>query len=427
MAVATVLLLTVAGFALATATVIGSISTQRGTVRDQDTKAALAAADSAAYTALLRENKVLTTSTLPCLLTGALGGLVPGLPSADGWCAAQTGAVGDATWSYRIKPVNLIYVLGQQRREIKIVATGVQDGVTRRVAVTASTLTGVDILGDERAIGLDWINVGTGNGKGIFVDSGTNGNFTATNASEVCGDVRHGVGHQFIGQEHLCSGYYVTEGNKDLAIPDLAPVRASNDNIRLSNGQDPKSGNVSWDPTTKTLDMQGNSSVTLGGSSYLFCKLSMRGKSSLIMAKGSAVKIYFDSPANCGQASPATQVDISGNSNIVASGWNPSAGVFELPGIYMLGSETDVCNVDMTGSAKTNEFVLYAPRCNVKLWGSSDYYGAVGAKTLDIGGSARLLSDQNLPNPDINAILTYRIDRYVECGATPTTPPDLGC
>jgi len=420
-AVPTVMLLLVASFALASVSVVGSISTQRGAVHDQDRKTGIAAADAGVYRALLRQNK-LTLGGVQC---------PNGTLQADGWCSPVTETVGDASYTYQVNPVvagvPATNSFGQGVVTVKIVSTGVRDGVTRRVAVTATALNGQTVFGEERAIGIDWFNVGTGNGKGVWVNSGTNGDFTATNASEVCGNVRHGVGHQFIGQDHQCPGYGISEGNKDLPIPDLTAVRASNDNIRLSNGQDPMSGNVSWNPTTKALSMSGNSSVTLGGNNYLFCELTMEGKSSLIMAQGASVKIYFDSPENCGLTSPATQIDITGNSSITATGWNPDSGTFELPGFYMLGSTTTECKVNMTGTAKTNEFVLYAPRCDVTLWGSSDYYGAVAGKTLDVGGAANLFSNGGLPAINANVVLVYRVDRYIECSAAPATPPDTGC
>jgi hypothetical protein len=424
-AVPTVLMMVTATFAIAVATVFASISTQRSSVRDEHSKDSLGAADAGVYRALLRQNK-LGLGTPTCVI---------GTLQADGFCsAAGPYEIGPGTFTYRVNPsVNLgvpnpTNSLGQGITQIEVVGTGLMSGVTRRVAVKGTTLNGKTVFGDERAIGLDWIDVGTGNDKGIFVNSGTNGDFTATNASSVCGNVRHGIGHQFIGQSHQCPGYSVTSANKDLPLPDLSAARTTNSNLRLANGQDPKTGNVSWNPTTKTLDMQGNSSVTLGGQDYLFCKITMSGKSSLIMAQGVAAKIYFDSPENCGLSSPATQIDITGNSSITATGWAPSAGFFELPGLYMLGSDAAVCNVNMTGNAKANEFVIYAPRCNLTLWGSSDYFGAVAGKTLSVGGAARLLSDPNLPSPNINAVVTYTIDKYVECTAVPpSSVPDSGC
>ena len=56
----TVMLALVVGFALATVAVLASIAAQRGSTRDQDAKAALAAAESGVNEVLLHYNRIVT-------------------------------------------------------------------------------------------------------------------------------------------------------------------------------------------------------------------------------------------------------------------------------------------------------------------------------------------------------------------------------
>jgi hypothetical protein len=424
----TVLMVMVIGFMFSAAAVIASVSSQSASSRDQDSKTAIAIADAGIQQAILRQNKVSTTDASPCVVDNS-GTLGNGAALADGWCPAHTGTVGGGTFSYRVKPAADLTVNGQTRSQTTIVSTGTADGVTRRVSTVASAVSGSNTFGNERAVGIDWLNVHTGNGKGVYTDSGSNGSVTATNPTTICGNIRHGEGDEFVGQEYQCPGYTVTEGDSSYPIVDISPYLApeNNSNVRLVNGQDTMTGNVAWNPTSRSLTMEGKSTVTLGGDKpYVFCQLTMSGNSDLIMAQGTSVKIYFDSPEACGLSDPATQIDVTGNSSIVATGWDPAHGFFELPGIYMVGSDTMTCNVNMTGTAKANEFVIYAPRCNVTVWGSSDYWGAILGKTLDVGGSARIFSDPNLPIPPVTVIRVFARDRYVECGPVGSTP-DANC
>ena len=67
-AVPTVLLAVVASFALGSVAVVGAVTTQRGTVRDQNVKEAMAAADSGVNQALMHYNRIVTTTAEPCVV-----------------------------------------------------------------------------------------------------------------------------------------------------------------------------------------------------------------------------------------------------------------------------------------------------------------------------------------------------------------------
>jgi hypothetical protein len=68
----------IAGLGLSGAVVTASIYAQHGSVRDRSSKDALAAADAGVQLALYRQNKITTTSALPCVVQATRGSLVPG-------------------------------------------------------------------------------------------------------------------------------------------------------------------------------------------------------------------------------------------------------------------------------------------------------------------------------------------------------------
>ncbi len=149
-AVPTVLMIIVAGLGLGGATVVASIHAQSGSIRDQDSKDALAAADAGVQVALYRQNKIATTSVQPCVVLGGGGDLQPGSAAADGWCPAWTGTVGSRSYTYRVKPWTIVGTTQTGiKRQLSVVSVGSADNVNRRVDVVASAKDGSGVFGDS--------------------------------------------------------------------------------------------------------------------------------------------------------------------------------------------------------------------------------------------------------------------------------------
>jgi hypothetical protein len=147
----------------------------------------------------------------------------------------------------------------------------------------------------------------------------------------------------------------------------------------------------------------------------------------LIMPAGAHVRIYFDTPENCGISAGGSQISMSGNSHIQSTGFDPSRGVFDLPGFYVQGSKDIPTTVTMGGNAGANEFVLYAPNSDVTFQGNSTFYGLLAGKTLTMGGNPTIAAIPGLPAQSFSTTSTFRRDRYVECTAVVASPPDAGC
>jgi hypothetical protein len=429
-ALPTVLMIIIATLGLSGATVVASIRAQSGSVRDEDSKDALAAADAGVQLALYRQNKIATSSVLPCVVLGPGSDLVPGLALADGWCPAWTGTVGGRSYTYRVKPWTLVGTTQTGvKRQLSVVSVGSADDVSRRVDVVATAKDGSGVFGDFSAVGIDGVTINGSSNIGTATattNAASNGSITTAGSGYLCGDAKHGLGQGFTGTQ--CSGYEVFE--EAIVMPPVDPGIAwvNNSNGRFFT-QDPKKGNVTWDGTTRTLTMTGGGRVTLGASDkpYSFCKLNMSGNSQLIVAQGAVVTIIVHSPETCGQTGdPVMQINMTGSTQFVTTSGNP----YDLR-VAMVGSGVISTKAHFTGNSGS-EMTIYAPQTDVELWGSTTYYGAVAGKTLTLGWNAEFLNDDRAGQSQLPISIVYHRDRYVECtgGAMPTgvgTHPDDYC
>jgi len=433
-AIPTVLAMVVISTAFVAVSITASISSQSGTIRDSRSKSALTASDAGLSVALLRQNRYQTSATSPCIIVSG-GTLTTGAAAGDGWCPAVTGTVGGVPYSYRVTPAT-------GTSPITMVSTSTNNGVVRRTSVGASPITGASMLQDEPVVGQETFTL-QGN-PSIEVSVGTNGNVNLGGSASICGNIRHGVGHfaNFAGSSSQCNGYAITEENR--VIPPLVlptGITTTNSNARLvactapnvpssDCGKDTysksRSSTEPWDPATRTITVGSNATLTIGGGDYFICQFNM-SNGDLIMPAGANVRIYFDTPENCGIPSGGSQIDMGGNAHIQSTGFDPAHGVYNLPGFYVQGSPNIPTTVTMGGNSGANEFVLYAPNSNVTFQGNSTLYGFLAGKTLTMGGNPTISAVAGMPPMNFSTTATYARDRYVECTPTATGAPNAGC
>ncbi len=431
MALPTALFAMIASLALASAAILSSVDVQQGTARDHDSKEAIAAADAGASVALLRLNRFQSSlsATYPCV--GPAG---EAQAASAGWCPGTASeSVGGASFTYRVSAYDGTGIYS-------VVATGTSDTVSRRVEVGLVSYSGKNVFADEKLIGQsDVVLKGSVN---IRTDIGTNGNIELVNENGknaiICGNVRHGVGGEAPTPD--CSGEK-SEGEKNL--PEVTPpenIATVNSNCRLAvtctiksevdtysketgkKTKEVRTATEPWNATKRTINVGGNAKLTLGGADYFVCGLFVQN-GEVIMAAGAAVRIFVDTPANCGLSAGATQVEITGNANIVSTGYNPSQGTFEVPGIYVLGEAT----VKLNGNSGTNELMLYAPHSALEMGGSATWKGMMAGKSLYVHGNPTIESDPNIKEPDITLATLLQRTRYVECTGVAVSPPDASC
>lgn len=426
MALPTAIFAMVASMALAGAAVLSSVNVQQGSARDHDSKEAIAAADAGSGVALLRLNRFLDnlSPATPCV--GPAGEAL--VVAADGWCPATAiESVGGATFTYRVSPY-------AESGVYTVVATGTSGTVSRRVEVGLVSYAGRNVFADEKLIGQDGFTLeGT---PDIRTDIGTNGNVESNGSGTICGNIRVGTGEQDDETaDPDCDGE-VTEGDKNL--PEVSPpedIATNNSNCRLSwtcKGPKPleevdtyskkRSSTKPWNAATRTLEVSSNATLTMSGFDYFVCKLIVQN-GQVIMAAGSNVRIFVDKPENCGLSPGAVQVEITGNANIVSTGYNPSQGTFEVPGIYVLGEST----VRLEGNSGTNEMVLYAPDSDIEMGGNATWKGMFAGKSVRMHGTPRIESDPSIKEPDITYATLLERTHYVECTGGTGATPDASC
>lgn len=416
----TLVVLTV-GFALAAVGSVAAVSSIRNADRDTDSERALAVAEAGVEQALARQNKVFTAEGFPCLVVGAGGNLIPGSPQGNGWCPEQTGSVQGGQFTYTVKPAAQVDPLGGLER-ISIVSEGAVGDSSRRIALDSLASTGRPAFAQAEMIGLDDFTV---NGEGyIEATAATNGDFYLDGNALVCGDVTHGVGKQLIisgGNAGLCDGYTANEQQVTLAPPDPGNVAEENDNGRFF-AEDTKAGNVTWNAGTRTLTLSGNSALTLGGANYSLCKLDMSGNSNIYIAAGATVRVWFDSPENCGQSSGVEQLSMTGNSEISATTGEPVDA-----GFIFVGSADIPTTVKLAGNGKANELMVYAPRSDVQISGNGNYSGAIAGKTVVDTGNGQIIGDESVLGFEIGVQTAYTPERFIECVGALSNSPHAGC
>ena len=437
-ALPTVMLMLLAAFATVSVGVAATIQVQHGTVRDRGTKAALQMAQTGVSQAIYQFNKIPPSPTNACSPVTSTG------PQANGWCA-PVGPFTDTsggTFTYQAHP----YVSGSNKA-LDVVATGRFGNATRRILVTAKSLD-QNIFQDAQ--------VKTANGivmdanAAIHTAAATNGNMTLASNAKQCGQASVGIGRQMIlngnasyFSDNTCANPSNTVNQQELTLPTVnqGDAATNNDNARLFS-QDLISGNKnsacfnghngnnqsdnSCGP--RELFVGSNTAVTLTGGTYSFCKLTLRSNTSLYVAPGHAVAIYFDSPEACGYSSGSVQMDMSSNSRITSTDGTPANVALLFVGSTTRSTQILLSSNTASGTTCQQNFVIYAPLSDVEMNSNSTYCGAIGAKTLHMDSNADLKADADLTKlllPPVNP--HYSNPSFIECNSTAGTSPTGGC
>jgi hypothetical protein len=443
-AVPTVLLMTVAALGMAGVAVTTSIQGQSGTVRDQGTKAALAVAESGVSQALLHYNR----------------GVAPCVPVTEGeWCGPVAGmSVNGGQVAYWARVVSGEECEVSNEVEcVEIVSQGAMNGVTRRVDVMASTVPTEESAGGgpfATAGVLSLETMSLDSNSVIHTGSATNGDLELKGIAMQCGPVSVGPGKGIkpptgaYYSDTLCKTKSGTVLQQELTLPlvNQGDAATNNDNGRFF-AQDTVSGNKAdacWNgvgangKTSKAcgpreLRVETNSAVTLSGSVYSFCKLTMRSNTALYVTAGASVTIYFDSPEACGQPSGVTQLDMESNARVTSESGDPVNVA-----MLFVGSESRQTRIQLNSNTSVNgpcdqNFVIYAPRSDVDLDSKTRFCGAIAGKSVHLDANAEVWSANGaesfeLPGVDIpETPAHYTPYRFVECSATAIEPPDAGC
>jgi hypothetical protein len=348
--------------------------------------------------------------------------------------------VGNSSYVYRATPATTVGTMS-------VVATGTSDSVSRRIAVTFKTTTVGSALSKEGVIGVDDVEID--NNADARVGVGTNGNIHIHNNGNVCGNVRHGVGKEAVFDNNgtQCSGYAVTEGNVSLPpVSSFMPtdIATNNSNWRLVTCTQTSPDKVPsgcqtdtytgkwkstepWNSSTRTILASNNTTLTLGGGDYFVCRLYVKNNSHLVMDADAQVRIFFDTPENCGIQAGEKQIDINNNADVTATGYQPEIGKFDMPGFYVMGSPTIPTTIEFSNNSGTNEFILYAPNTDIVIKNNAVYTGVIAGKTVHLDNNAIVRQDEGFEPPQIGGATIYERQSYVECTGATASPPSAAC
>jgi hypothetical protein len=431
-AILTVITLITVGLALGGVAAVTATNAMRGSARDESSKDALAAADAGAQTAMMRQNQVGVSESNPCVISSA-GTLAAGPAGEGGWCPPLQGAAGDADYEYRVRPA----VESALVSTIEIVSTGSSAGIDRRIHVIAESPAASAVFATHTVVARDGISLDSN--AQILANTGTNGSISLAANSSVCGSTQYGgsfTPSSYTGT--VCPPSYPFSKNQgNLSLPpvdqgDVAdPDNNNNWRIDPSNPSAPDtiSGNrseITWSAANRTLTINGNSALTMGGTDkpYSLCRLRLLSNSQLIVAAGATVRIFFDEPENCPTLGAGPQILLDSNSKFTVTSGQP--GSFEL---FVVGSSNPAVTSDNvllnSNTNSTMPVTVYAPQSLVELDSNSTLLGSVAAQSVHLDSNARITSGSAGGGVELPVPLHYRQTRFVECTATsapPTTP-----
>jgi hypothetical protein len=453
----TVMLMVFAAFAVASGAVLESLSAQTGTTRDFEMKDALSAAEAGTHEAMLRYNAttVVGDSWGTCLPTGT--------PISDGhgwsWCPSQQASLPDgSTYSWQVGFPQQVPGAPLPAHTAQVVSQGTSNGATRRVDTTIRSASSQTPFSTAGIVGLNGITIGSN--TTVQGSSATNGDFALSSNDTVCGNVQVGPGRSVTGGTLSCPGGTATTTQGVTALPpvnegDVAtnnqnsnffsvnPVSPNRTNSlrqvcfngRNANGEtDSTCGSVGSRELTMSNGASGVT-LTLNGGNYSLCKLTMASGTSIYVAAGAKVTIYFDSPEACGYTSATTQLSMSSNTSIQVNG-----GSAQNLRLLFVGSDTIPTTATWSSNTSQNvacnqDFVVYGPRTDIVLASNSYFCGALAGKTVRTTSSNQANVTVKVSNAATQYSLPgwidhYAIDDFKECAATipaGATSPSSGC
>jgi hypothetical protein len=409
-----------------------SIATGDSADREQRSKRALQAADAGLDVATFRADKVATT-TNPCPIIGGTGFASYLTIAGEQWCPEVQEDLGDGkSYSYWVSAP-------AANGDRTVVASGTAEGVTRRVAVVIQKLDQPIVDGYGVSSDSD-INMKSSSEIGEFdsprtrTDVRANGDINMEGSSKVCGNATPGPGqsvNQSGGSTQLCPGYSTAPAPAPITFPEVDDTAASlvNDNARICKpALDPCSplGDVSpnvWDNANRNLSIGGSATLTLRGSVYYLCSLTMNSSSRLILDPPTTTKPVLIYIGDC-VTQPSKVIFI-----------NSSAKVESAPGktvpvqFLVKGSDTESTSVEWhSSSTAVAPTLIYAPKSSVLLDSSSKINGAVVGKDVTLESSAQVIYDARIDiNPFDSAV--QKTATYRECRAQAATGavPVEGC
>ena len=424
-----------------------AVQTAGSARRDTSLKSAQEAAAAGLQVANYRLN-MLVPSSSNCVGDGVAA------PGSNGTCASSSYMLGNgSTYSYYTTPAlgsGAVCAGSSLSSSIEIAqrcitAVGTAAGVTARAQIRVAAFAAEPLFPSPGITGLKAVGL---NGNPLVEGSvASNVNVNAVGNASMLGVVLGPAG-TFTKNGNVTAPTPVVlssplvldpvnPGTSNQSSLANCPARAAagypacNDDYRITNGVSSpavspydQSAGISWDPTTRSLRMTGNSSLTLGGGLYNFCSFSAAGNAAISLAPGVSAEIFIDSPDDPGSGCPAG----SGTFSLAgkATWTNPSSNPTSLQ-IYAYGLNDGSNVFTFVGNAAFYG-VIYAPQSTVNISGNGSLTGAVSASNVTLNGNAFNWSS-SAGSLQAATLGTYYQTAWTACTPAPTQAnvPGSGC
>ncbi len=380
-ALATVLITAV----LASAAVAVAVQTSGFSNRDVRGKNALEAAEAGLQVALYRIN-MLEPSNSNCV------GDAVSAPPSSGWCASSSTTLGNgSSYQYFTTPAlgtgatcvgNVVSnTLGVTNR--CITAVGMANGIVARSQIRVAAFAAEPLFPVAGITGLTGIT--NSNNASINGWEASNKTIASSNNVKITGDIELGPAGNYTYSNNASDPPQAKLSSPIVLDPiDPGTSATTNSDYRISNDlnnpskptapYDQASGKVTFSATTRALTLSNNASITLGGSLYNFCSLSVSNNAAINLAPGVSTEIIIDSPSDPGSGCPAGSGTLNASNNVTWT--NPSDNPTALQ-IYVYGSSTAGQNTVAFSNNGVFYGVLYAPNSTIDLSNNAAFDGAI--------------------------------------------------
>jgi type II secretory pathway pseudopilin PulG len=435
--------------ALAIILLIGAVATTSAvtvgatTDKDRDSKRALAAAEAGLESAGYRLNK-LNASSASCVTDEA----VP--RQSDGTCPTFSEDAGNGTsYTYHVSPplqdgascagaaVSLFENGVQTVQQRCVTSMGEVNGVKRRTQARVASYVGAPLWPLPGFVGKR--GVSSMNGLDVYGGKvGSNGQISTGNESDSSLVLSPTAPDPVVGPNSDVTWERRTQdqGPFVLGDVDLGNSPDVNENARIADGSDARSGSVSYNSLNHELTVAQNANLTLSGGDtgvYHFCSVILGNNATITIPFGARIKIYLDDPDRPGSpCRPRAQNPDAGDIRIglgSAKFATVSGEPLDLQ-IYAWGSnaaaigpqDPSASNIDFNNDDRFVG-VIYAPRSRVYFKNVANVTGGIAADFLDFKNAANMTYDADISELGVRTVLVHYRTAWREC---PSVPSDSG-
>ncbi len=381
-----------------------SVQTSTATTRDDNTKAALEAAEAGLREAAYRLG-VLKPSEAQCITASAVGA------PTGGYCedASAENLGNGATFQYWTTPaLKAAETCAGQVVEIKagivqrcLTSQGKVNGISQRLSARVESVAGQKLFPAKGIVGLTEVKIsGSVKVPAVVASNGKiigEGSAAFELGFELCEP--GGVFTPKAGKERNASGVTVHKvGGMESAGPEWERTRpaaecpitaplpaghaseASNEDARLG-VSDKLEGTTTWTGAPNyELTLGSNGKLTLEGSKYYFCNFNATNNSKLVIGAAAKVEIFIDSPEDSASKCKVKTGKFTGSNAFIVENLtkNPADLLVEA---YGKGPVQILNGAKLEGS-------IYAPEAEVNINGGTNFRGGIVGNKVHLEAGA---------------------------------------